>query len=194
MLKCGINLQSLEKMMENLNNFSLISRLFGNLFYRCPTDPILTGVFGWLQQGGLSQVWALETDKSTQSAIESLQIPLDLTLLEQEYQKLFAKVELAISAYGVDVAEFVAFRQARAMPEVESADHFGLLFLTASWIEDNLDSVDAQQELFERFLLPCASQFLNKVETQASLPFYKALALLSREILSAMADELEETA
>ncbi len=192
MLKCGINLWSFEKIMENLNNFSLISRLFGNLFYRRPTDPILAGVFGWLQQGGLSQVWALETDKSTQSAIESLQVPLDLTLLEQEYQKLFAKVDLAISAYGVDVEEFVAFRKERAMSEVESADHFGLLFLTASWIEDNLDSVDAQRELFERFLLPCASQFLNQVETQASLPFYKALALLSREILAAMADELDE--
>ncbi|MDU5647988.1 MAG: molecular chaperone, partial [Haemophilus parainfluenzae] len=28
-----------------VNNFSLISRLFGNLFYRSPTDPILSGVF-----------------------------------------------------------------------------------------------------------------------------------------------------
>ena len=26
-----------------MNNFSLISRLFGNLFYRSPTDPILSG-------------------------------------------------------------------------------------------------------------------------------------------------------
>ena len=45
-----------------VNNFSLISRLFGNLFYRSPTDPILSGVFDWLQQQGLSQVWALSTD------------------------------------------------------------------------------------------------------------------------------------
>ena len=46
-----------------VNNFSLISRLFGNLFYRSPTDPILSGVFDWLQQQGLIKVWALSTDK-----------------------------------------------------------------------------------------------------------------------------------
>ena len=33
-----------------VNNFSLISRLFGNLFYRSPTDPILSGVFDWLDR------------------------------------------------------------------------------------------------------------------------------------------------
>ena len=84
------------------------------------------------------------------------------------------------------------FRLVRNMPEVESADHFALLLLTASWLEDNSDSLVAQQELFETFLLPCAAKFLTQVETQATLPFYRALALLTREILAAMADELEE--
>lgn len=72
-----------------VNNFSLISRLFGNLFYRSPTDPILSGVFDWLQQQGLSQVWALSTDKESEAAIDNLQMKIDLTLLDQEYQKLF---------------------------------------------------------------------------------------------------------
>lgn len=72
-----------------VNNFSLISRLFGNLFYRSPTDPILSGVFDWLQQQGLSQVWALSTDKESKAAIDNLQMKIDLTLLDQEYQKLF---------------------------------------------------------------------------------------------------------
>ena len=72
-----------------VNNFSLISRLFGNLFYRSPTDPILSGVFGWLQQQGLSQVWALSTDKESEAAIDNLQMKIDLTLLDREYQKLF---------------------------------------------------------------------------------------------------------
>lgn len=181
--------------MQSLNNFSLISRLFGNLFYRAPRDPILAGVFSWLQQQGLQQVWALESDKATEKAIESLQMPIDLTALEQEYQRLFVgenAIACAISAYGVDAAKFEAFRQQRGMPVLETADHFALVFLTASWIEDNLDSTQAQLELFEQFLLPCASQFLNKVEQQAQLPFYRALALLSREILAAMADELDE--
>lgn len=180
---------------QQLNHFSLISRLFGNLFYRQPTDPVLARVFSWLQQKGLEQIWALETDKQTQAAIESLQMPLDLSLLEQEYQRLFLAdnaVPTAISAYGIDVEKFIEFRQQRAMPELESADHFGLVFLTASWIEDNLESAQAQHQLFEQFLLPCAQLFLAKVEERANLPFYRSLALLSREILAAMADELEE--
>lgn len=182
---------------QQLNNFSLISRLFGNLFYRSPSDPVLAGVFAWLQQKGLSQIWALETDKITQAAIDSLQMPISTSVLEKEYQDLFVgeqAVATAISAYEIDPDEFVAFREERGMQAVESADHFGLVFLTASWIEDNLDSVAAQRELFERFLLPCANKFLSQVESKSKLPFYRSLAVLSREILAAMADELDEEA
>ncbi|PJG84008.1 TorD/DmsD family molecular chaperone [Caviibacterium pharyngocola] len=182
---------------NNLNNFSLVSRLFGNLFYRAPTDPILKNIFVWLRQNGLSQVWALEGDTQSKQALENLQLPLEPQLLEQEYQRLFGGetplANPALSAYGIDVAAFESFRQERGMPALESADHFGLVFLTASWIEDNLDSVAAQKELFERFLLPCATQFLARTESQANLPFYRALAVLSRDILAAAADELDET-
>lgn len=180
---------------KQINNFSLISRLFGNLFYRSPTDEVLAGAFAWLQQKGLSQVWALDTDKESELALNSLQTKIDPDLLNQEYQKLFGtngKVMASISTYGIDVEEFMNFRLVRNMPEVESADHFALLLLTASWLEDNSDSLVAQQEFFETFLLPCAAKFLTQVENQATLPFYRALALLTREILAAMADELEE--
>ena len=88
--------------------------------------------------------------------------------------------------------EFVNFRITRNMPAVENADHFALLLLTASWLEDNVDSLLAQQKFFETFLLPCAAKFLTQVETYATLPFYRALASLTREMLAAMADELEE--
>ena len=165
---------------KQINNFSLISRLFGNLFYRSPTDKVLADAFVWLQQKGLSQVWALDTDKESELVLNSLQVKIDLNLLNEEYQKLFGangKVMTAISAYDIDVEEFVNFRLVRNMPEVESADHFALV---------------AQQEFFETFLLPCAAKFLTQVENQATLPFYRALALLTREILAAMADELEE--
>ena len=178
-----------------INNFSLISRLFGNLFYRAPTDEILSGVFVWLQQKGLTQAWALDIDKDSETALNSLQIKIDLGLLNQEYQKLFGengKIATAISAYDIDVEEFVTFRTTRNMPVVENADHFALLLLTASWLEDNVDSLLAQQKFFETFLLPCAAKFLTQVETYATLPFYRALASLTREMLAAMADELEE--
>ena len=162
-----------------VNNFSLISRLFGNLFYRSPTDPILSGVFDWLQQQGLSQVWALSTDKESEAAIDNLQMKIDLTLLDQEYQKLFGpngNVPTAISSYDIDVQRFMDFRHARNVPEAENVDQ----------------SLSAQQDLFGDFLLPCAAKFLTQVETYATLPFYRSLAYLTREILAAMADELEE--
>ncbi|QPB43206.1 TorD/DmsD family molecular chaperone [Rodentibacter haemolyticus] len=180
---------------NQLNHFSLISRLFGNLFYRAPTDPILAGAFDWLQQKGLNQVWVLEADKESEAALDNLQLKIDLSLLDQEYQKLFGpegKVATSISAYVIDVADFIAFRHECGMPEIDNADHFSLLLLTASWLEDNVDSVSAQKTLFEAFLLPCAAKFLTQVETYATLPFYRSLAYLTREILAAMADELEE--
>ncbi|HHT7894715.1 TPA: TorD/DmsD family molecular chaperone [Pasteurella multocida] len=181
---------------NQLNAFSMLSRLFGNLFYRAPNDPILANVFAWLQQQGLSEIWALELDNQSQQAINSVQMPLDLNALSKEYDKLFMgdtpQVSTKISDYAVSVEEFVNFRQQRGMPALESADHFALLLLTASWIEDNLDSVAAQHQLFEQFLLPYASQFLTQVESKASLPFYRALAFLSKDMLAAMADELEE--
>lgn len=179
-----------------INDFSLLCRLFGNLFYRNPADPILAGTFNWIAQGGLRQHWALSTDAQSDNALTTLQkFASNPTQLEPSYQALFAQegsIATTISAYSLSVADFVNFRQMRAMPELANPDHIGLLLLTASWIEDNLDSTKAQQILFEQFLLPCASQFLGKVEA-FDTGFYKALAQLTRDALSAMADELEES-
>lgn len=180
-----------------LSNFSLISRLFGNLFYRSPSDPVLVEVFAWLSQQNLTPLWLLETDKTSNQALQALQMPLDLTALDQEYHNLFAgsepKVNTQLSAYSGDLSAFVAFREAQGLPAVESADHFALILLTAAWLEDHAQNLISQKILFEQFLLPCANGFLTQVETHASLPFYRALALLCREILAAMADELDET-
>lgn len=177
-----------------INDFSLLCRLFGNLFYRQPTDAVLAGTFAWLQQGGLRQQWALNTDAQSELALTLLEKNANPTELAGSYQALFAEneaVPTAISAYQVSVADFQAFRAERAMPELNAPDHVALLLLTASWIEDNLDSLQAQQQFFEDFLLPTMSKFLGKVEAQDA-PFYRSLAQLTREALAAMADELEE--
>lgn len=190
---------------QTFNHFSLASRLFGNLFYRSPTDPILANVFNWLQQQGLSQIWALDTDETSQTAIENVQMALKPDALTQEYQRLFigesAKASPKLSDYQIDPLALQQFRQQLAMPEVENFDHFGLLLLTASWLEDNGDNlpnqnatqIELQRELFEQFLLPCAAKFLTKVESHANLPFYRSVATLTRELLAAMADELDES-
>ncbi len=178
-----------------INDFSLLCRLFGNLFYRSPVDPILAGTFEWLKQGNLRTNWALSLDAQSENALNTLEKLANPTELAVSFDSLFAEngnVDTKISSYCIDVQEFITFRQQRAMPELENADHVALLFLTASWIEDNLGSTEAQKELFQRFLLPCASKFLGKVEA-FDTSFYKALAQLTRDALSAMADELEET-
>ncbi|MDH2925131.1 TorA maturation chaperone TorD [Nicoletella semolina] len=178
-----------------INDFSLLCRLFGNLFLRSPTDPILHNTFNWLKQGGLRQQWALNTDIQSEQAltiVENNAIPEQLSM---HYAMLFGengKVTTAISDYGFSVEKFILFRQLRAMPELKEPNHTALLLLTASWIEDNLHSLEAQRELFEQFLLPCLSKFLGQVEA-FDTNFYKALAQLTRDGLSAMADELEET-
>lgn len=180
-----------------ISNFSIISRLFGNLFYRTPTDPILSDVFGWLNRQELSRIWPLAADIQSDAALKQLQTEIKLTALETEYLHLFGQngaVANQIPAYGISADDFAAFRDAHNMPASANTDHFALLLLSASWLEDNTDSVTVQRELFERFLLPCAGKFLGKVEAHSTLPFYRALAQLTREILSAMADELEESA
>lgn len=178
-----------------INEFSLLCRLFGNLFYRNPQDPILAGTFAWLAQGNLAKHWALSTDSQSEQALTTIEKGANPTQLEAPYQALFAEngsIATTISAYGISVGDFITFRQQRGMPELAEPDHVALLLLTASWIEDNLDSTEAQKDLFEQFLLPCLSKFLGKIEAFDN-GFYKALAQLTRDALSAMADELEET-
>lgn len=71
---------------KQINNFSLISRLFGNLFIVFQQIKYFADAFVWLQQEGLSQVWALDTDKESELALNSLQVKIDLNLLNEEYQ------------------------------------------------------------------------------------------------------------
>lgn len=177
-----------------INDFSLLCRLFGNLFYRTPNDPVLTATFEWLKQDQLKQHWALTTDTQSEQALGKIAQAANPTELVDDYQALFGEqgaIATKISAYGLSVDDFIAFRQQRGMPALAQPDHVALLLLTASWIEDNLYSLQAQQSLFEQFLLPCLSKFLGKVEAFDTC-FYKTLAQLSRDALSAMADELEE--
>ncbi|QIW15529.1 hypothetical protein A4G20_03890 [Pasteurellaceae bacterium RH1A] len=178
-----------------MNEFSLLCRLFGNLFYRQPTDPILAGTFAWLKAGNLAQHWPLATDSQSEKVLEHLAQGAEPQALEAAYQALFGQagsVDSRLSSYGGELDAFIDFRSQRGMPALEEADHVALLLLTASWIEDNLDSLSAQQDFFAHFLLPLMGKFLGKVEA-FDMGFYKALAQLTRDALAAMADELEET-
>jgi TorA maturation chaperone TorD len=180
-----------------MNEFSIVCRVLGTLFNRSPQDPLVAPLFTLIREGKLAQHWPLEQDELLARLQQSA---ADLPAVTADYQALFGS-EAAVSAYahdydaGITEAEVRAFLQQRGMPLSDApADHIGALLLAASWLEDQsqADEVQAQIALFDDYLLPWCGRFLGKVEAHAATPFYRTLALLSREAIQAMWDELAE--
>ncbi|MDK9424082.1 molecular chaperone [Pectobacterium carotovorum] len=182
-----------------MNEFSIVCRLLGTLFYRQPQDPLLTPLFTLIKEGKLAQHWPLEQD----ALLERLQKGLDLPAMAADYQALFdsdnGSVSPLRSSYESDAddAEIRTFLQQRGMPLNDGGvvGHFGSLLLAASWLEDQAqeDETAAQITLFDEYLLPWSVRFLGKVESHATTAFYRTLAIVCREALEAMRDELGES-
>ncbi|WP_225181048.1 TorD/DmsD family molecular chaperone [Pectobacterium aroidearum] len=181
-----------------MNEFSIVCRLLGTLFYRQPQDPLLTPLFTLIKEGKLAQHWPLEQD----ALLARLQKGLDLPAMAADYQALFdsenGSVSPLRSSYESDAddAEIRTFLQQRGMPLNDGAvGHFGSLLLAASWLEDQAqeDETTAQITLFDEYLLPWSDRFLGKVESHATTAFYRTLAIVCREALEAMRDELGES-
>ncbi|MFL1800260.1 molecular chaperone [Plesiomonas shigelloides] len=182
-----------------MNTFSTLCRLFGTLFYRRPDDAVMPPVLNMLQQGALSEMWPLVLSDNSEFALKQLRQPQDVAALCTDYSELFGDngaVSLLAEQHGIDVQGFAAFQQQVSMPGAGTVagGHFGQMLLTASWVEDQSaeDEVSAQEALFQHYLLPTAAKVLGQVEMHAKTGFYRALAVLTREALSAMADELVE--
>lgn len=182
-----------------MNTFSTLCRLFGTLFYRRPDDAVMPPVLNMLQQGALSEMWPLVLSDNSEFALKQLRQPQDVAALCTDYSELFGDngaVSLLAEQHGIDVQGFAAFQLQVGMPGAGSVagGHFGQMLLTASWVEDQSaeDEVSAQEALFQHYLLPTAAKVLGQVEMHAKTGFYRALAVLTREALSAMADELVE--
>ncbi|MGL5006275.1 MAG: TorD/DmsD family molecular chaperone [Plesiomonas sp.] len=184
-----------------MNTFSTLCRLFGTLLYRQPNDSVMPPVLAMLEQGALSEMWPLVLSDNSEFAMKQLRMKQDIAALNSDYQHLFAtegSVSLFAADYGIDSTAFPAFQQQIGMPAIASdaaqRGHLGLMLLTASWIEDHSaeDEITAQEQLFQHYLLPTAAKILGQIETHATNGFYRSLAVLIREALSAMADELVE--
>lgn len=181
-----------------MNDFSLVCRILGSLFYRQPQDPLLEPLFALISQGKLEQHWPLEQVE----LLARLQQEYQPEALAADYTAMFVGDDRSVSPYGSDYedgrpeAEVRAFLQQRGMPLGDApTDHFGGLLLAASWLEDQSaeDEVAAQIALFNDYLLPWCGRFLGKVEAHATSGFYRTLAQLSREAVQAMWDELSES-
>ncbi|MDX7987401.1 molecular chaperone [Xenorhabdus sp. 12] len=178
-----------------MNEFSIVCRILGTLFNRAPQDPVLQPLLAMIAEGKLQQAWPLEQDE----LLARLQQNCELSVIEADYQSLFggenASVAVCRSDYTdkaeSDVRQFLV---ERGMPLSDApADQFGSLLLAMSWLEDQAaeDEIQAQTTLFDEYLLPWCGQFLGKVEAHATSGFYRTLAMITREALQALRDELE---
>lgn len=180
-----------------MNEFSLVCRVLGSLLYRKPSDPHLTLLLKMLDDGELKALWPLHQDE----LLDKLQgHEARQENIEQDFEHLFVGDTAAVSPYasnfieGIDV-RYRIFLDDIGMPvTVERCDNFGLMLLAASWIEDHLkDNATEQLEvLFETFVLPWGNTFLGKVEAHAKTQFYRQLAMLTREAIGALCEELGE--
>lgn len=118
-----------------MNEFSILCRVLGSLYYRQPQDPLLVPLFNLIREGKLAASWPLEQDE----LLARLQKSCDMTQLAADYNALFVGDECAVSPYrsarveGATEAEVRAFLSGRGMPLADTpADHIGTLLLAAS--------------------------------------------------------------
>lgn len=180
-----------------MNEFSILCRILGSLFYRQPQDPLLVPLYTAIQEGKLAQSWPLEQEE----LLSRLQEHTDMAAVSADYHMLFVGDECRVSPLrsswveGSNEAEIREFLSSRGMPLSDApADNFGGILLAASWLEDQAQEGEslALQTLFDSFLLPWCGTFLGKVEAHATTVFWRTLAQVTREAIQAMWDELQE--
>ncbi|ECE6377260.1 molecular chaperone, partial [Salmonella enterica subsp. enterica serovar Typhi] len=101
-----------------MNEFSILCRVLGSLFYRQPQDPLLVPLFTLIREGKLAANWPLEQD----DMLARLQKSCDITQISTDYNALFVGEECAVAPYrsawveGAEESEVRAFLTSRGMP------------------------------------------------------------------------------
>ena len=101
-----------------MNEFSILCRVLGSLFYRQPQDPLLVPLFTVIGEGKLSASWPLEQDE----LLARLQKSCDMPQVAADYNALFVGEECAVPPYrsawveGAKESDVRAFLSARGMP------------------------------------------------------------------------------
>ncbi|VFT69925.1 putative chaperone [Escherichia coli] len=94
-----------------MNEFSILCRVLGSLYYRQPQDPLLVPLFTLIREGKLAANWPLEQDE----LLTRLQKSCDMTQVSADYNALFIGDECAVPPYrsawveGATEAEVRAF-------------------------------------------------------------------------------------
>ncbi|WP_213990971.1 molecular chaperone [Sodalis sp. dw_96] len=179
-----------------MNDFSMVCRVLGTLFYRAPQDAVLAPLMVLIKEGKLVEHWPLDQD----DLLARLGKSCAPEILAGDFSALFdgdtAKVPPFRSSWlAAPESDVRAFLGEVGMPLSGAVtDHFGALLLAASWLEDHAqqDEIIGQSRLFDEFLLSWSDIFLGKVEANAATDFYRVLAIISREALQALREELTE--
>ena len=98
-----------------MNEFSILCRVLGTLYYRQPQDPLLVPLFTLIREGKLAQNWPLEQD----DLLERLQKSCDMQQISTDYNALFVGKSAvfhltALRQEGATEAEVRAFFQSAA--------------------------------------------------------------------------------
>ena len=138
-----------------MNEFSILCRVLGSLYYRQPQDPLLVPLFTLIREGKLAASWPLEQDE----LLARLQKSCEMQSLATDYNALFVGEACSVPPYrsawveGSSEAEVRAFLSEHGIPTGEGpADHLGSLLLAASWLEDH--AAEDQSETLELLLYP----------------------------------------
>jgi len=122
-----------------MNEFSILCRVLGSLYYRQPQDPLLVPLFTLIREGKLAASWPLEQDE----LLARLQKSCEMQSLATDYNALFVGEACSVPPYrsawveGSSEAEVRAFLSEHGIPTGEGpADHLGSLLLAASWLEE----------------------------------------------------------
>lgn len=78
-----------------MNEFSVVCRVLGTLFYRQPQDPLLVPLFALIKTGKLRQYWPLEQEQ----LLTRLQQHGDAYLLTADFNALFVGSECRVSPF-----------------------------------------------------------------------------------------------
>jgi len=78
-----------------MNEFSILCRVLGSLYYRQPEDPVLVPLFALIRDGKLAANWPLEQDE----LLARLQKSVDDPALVTDYQALFVGEACSVAPY-----------------------------------------------------------------------------------------------
>lgn len=101
-----------------MNEFSILCRVLGSLYYRQPQDPLLVPLFTLIREGKLAASWPLEQDE----LLARLQKSCEMQSLATDYNALFVGEACSVPPYrsawveGSSEAEVRAFLSEHGIP------------------------------------------------------------------------------